>query len=115
MDFYRRSAGISKTQHVTNEEVRWQMKVEGNILYTIQNIRYTAYTVWSPAMHEQSEMAEKNLGIDTDRKEGRPQRTWECQYSGSNDSKGTTRKVTGMTCENGAKEARCSLDCKKLI
>lgn len=34
MDYWRRSAGISRTEHQTNQEVR-NMRVPGNIMYTV--------------------------------------------------------------------------------
>lgn len=64
MDFWK-SAGISKTHHVT-KEVRWQMK--SGWYYPGYYTEETAYMVWSPATQEWSEMAEKSLGMDTDRK-----------------------------------------------
>ena len=76
MDFWRRSCGVSKLQHVRNVDIREQMNVQGTILDTIETKKLRWYghlermpenrwpkKIWQWVPHER-------------KKRGRPPRSW---------------------------------------
>lgn len=76
MDYWRRSCGVSRLEHITNEEIRRRMEVDGTIIDTIENKRLLWYGHMQRMTNERWPKRVWDWVPPNRRKRGRPRRSW---------------------------------------
>lgn len=90
MDFWRRSAGVSRTEHIRNEEIRRRMEVKRNVLEVIEERRLR----WYGHLKRMSPGRIPKLAMEWEpegrRKRGRPRTQWRDKLEESMAGRGLT-------------------------
>lgn len=88
MDFWRRSCGVSRLEHIRNEEIRQRMAVQGSIIDTIEEKRLRWYGHLQRMHSDRWPKKVWDWTPNIRRKRGRPPRNWAQEVHESMEARG---------------------------